>query len=313
MTTARASRRAVLGLVGLGLACPARAQNSIGLRLVVGAPRGTGADRWARGFAPFLERHWPHSNVTISNQPGEGGLTAARALATATPDGRSFGLVATPALIARAIERGATEMLDSVTFVAAVTEETLVLVAPPGTDLATLRARAGGLIGCPPPGSTGHLLAGELSAPLPLNLLAFPNATSARQAVLAGNLAAALLLLPDVLTALREDRLVALATGGVARSRILPDVPGFAELNLPTPLPTWRGFILPRGTPAEMSGKLQRSLLAAVGDPEFAEQAAAAGFEPRFIPGHAWNEQLSHLRRRLTRRWENAPWIARRD
>ena len=161
------------------------------LRLVVGAPRGTGADRWARGFAPFLERHWQRSGIALSNQPGEGGLTAARAIAAAPPDGITIGLVAVPSLIARAVERGAIGLINELAFVAAVTEEPVVLVAPPGTDLASLRERGpAGMIGCPPPGSAGQLLAVELAPTLGLTPLAFPNAAAARQAVLAGMQAA---------------------------------------------------------------------------------------------------------------------------
>jgi len=313
LTPGRPSRRLVLALAGLSVARPALAEAPVALRLLVGAPRGGGADRWARSFAPFLERHWPRSTVTLANQPGEGGLVAARALADTPANGRTIGLLSFPGLLARAVERSGTEVLDRLDFVAVVTDEPVVLVAPPGADLAQLRARPGKLLGCPPPGSAGQLMADDLSGPLGLSPLSFPNAATARQAVLAGNLAAALLLLPDVLTALREDRLAAIAIGGAERSPLLPDVPRFEELGLARPLSTWRGCVLPRDVPAAMREKLERSLQAVVADPEFVAQGNETGFRPRFIPSARWVPALDALRTSLAARWQRAPWIARPD
>lgn len=313
MTPARPSRRVILALPGLALARPALAEPPQPLRLLIGAPRGTGGDRWARGFAPFLERHWPRSAVSLANQPGEGGLVAARAMAGAPADGRTIGLLAIPAVMARAVERNQVQLLDRLDFVACVAEEPLVLVAPPGTELTQLRSRTGALLGCPPPGSAGQLVADDMAAPLRMTPLSFPNAATARQAVQAGNLAAALLLLPDVLTALREERLTALAISGATRSTLLPDVPRFADIGLPPAHPTLRGCILPLGVPEEMRDKLQRSLRAVVEDPEFTAQGAETGFRPRFLPAAEWQPALGRLRESLVARWQRAPWIARPD
>lgn len=313
MTQARPSRRVFLALPGLTLARPALAEPPIPLRLTLGAPRGSTPDRWARGFAPFLERHWPRSSVTLTNLPGEGGFAAARALAEAPADGKTIGLIAVPALLARAVERSATELLDRLDFAACVTEEPVVLVAPPGTDLAQLRARQGKLLGCPPPGSAGQLMADDLAQPLRLTPLSFPSAATARQAVLAGNLAAALLLLPDVISALREDRLAAVAIGSAERLSLFPDVPRFEELGLPRPVASWRGCAMPRGAPAGMRERLERSLQAVVADPEFLAQGNEVGFRPRFIAGTEWSPALTGLRQGLVARWQRAPWIARPD
>ncbi|MFL5332359.1 MAG: hypothetical protein ACJ8H8_04090 [Geminicoccaceae bacterium] len=110
--------------------------------LLVGAAAGSAADIWARSFAPFLERHWPHASIAVVNRPGERGLAAARAVAAAPADGRLLGAVATPLLLARAIEAHAEAMLDGLDFLAAVAEEPLVLVGQAGIveSLETLRA-----------------------------------------------------------------------------------------------------------------------------------------------------------------------------
>lgn len=313
MIQARPSRRVFLALPGLALARPALAETPVPLRILIGASRGTSGDRWARSFAPFLERHWPRSAVSLASQPGEGGLVAARAMAGVPPDGKTIGMVPVPTVIARAVERNQVSLLDRLDFVACVAEEPLVLVAAPGTEIAQLRGRTGALLGCPPPGSAGQLVADEFASPLQLTPLSFPNAATARQAVQSGNLAAALLLLPDVLTALREDRLSALAISGDARSTMLPDVPRFADVGLPRAYPTRRGCILPLGVPPEMRDKLERSLSAVVEDPEFTAQGNEMGFRPRFMPSVEWQPALGELRANLVTRWQRAPWIPRPD
>jgi tripartite-type tricarboxylate transporter receptor subunit TctC len=106
--TAGFTRRGLGALAGLApLAAAAQPAGAGPVTLLVGVGPGSGADTWARGFAPFLERHWPHAAVTVANRPGERGLAAARALATAAPDGRLIGAIGTPLLLARAVEAGA--------------------------------------------------------------------------------------------------------------------------------------------------------------------------------------------------------------
>ncbi|MDN3564950.1 hypothetical protein QWZ14_11310, partial [Paeniroseomonas aquatica] len=127
------------------LAAPALARAEApggSVTLLVGAAAGGGPDLWARGFAPFLERHWPRAAIAVLNRPGEGGLAAARSLAAALAGANVIASVATPQLLARAVEAAAVPLLERLAFIAAVAEEPLLLVGPAGADagLAALRA-----------------------------------------------------------------------------------------------------------------------------------------------------------------------------
>ena len=106
----RPGRRNLLGL----LASPALAGTPA--TLLVGAPGGSGPDLWARGAAPFLERHWARATITVINRPGLGGMSAARALAAAAADGLTLGAVGTPVLLARAVEQGRTAAAGTAEF-----------------------------------------------------------------------------------------------------------------------------------------------------------------------------------------------------
>jgi tripartite-type tricarboxylate transporter receptor subunit TctC len=241
---------------------------------------------------------------------------AARILAATAPDGRTLGVVTTPALLARLVERDEASLLDGLDLAAAVAEDPVLLVAPPGVGpgLEPLRALAeqGGLLGTPPPGTASHLAAVALQEVLPLSPLAFPSPAAARQAVLAGNLAAALLPMSDAIAALREGRITGLAIAAEQRSPLLPDVPSFAEHDLALRIASHRGIALPQGVAERVRESLANALRAAVADPEFAEQAAAIGYTPRFLAHHEWAPTMRRLAAELQRRWEAEPWIPRR-
>jgi tripartite-type tricarboxylate transporter receptor subunit TctC len=284
--------------------------------LLVGAAPGSAADSWARGFAPFLERHWPRTSVAVANRHGERGLAAARLVAAATPDGRLVGAIGTPMLLARAVEARAEAVIAGLGFAAAVAEEPLVLVGQAGTVEALDALRALGpqaVLGTPPQGSAAQLAAIALGRILPLTLLAFPNAAGARQAVLAGNIPCALLAVPEAITALRDGRLIGLALAQEQRIHLLPEVPTFAEQGLPLHLAAYRGFAVPVGTPPAVLAPLVKALRAAVADPEFAAQAQAQGYLPRFIGPAAWEPMLRQTLTELGERWVTDPWMARHD
>lgn len=297
------------------VARPALAARPEPLVLLIGAAPGNGPDRWARAFAPFLERHWARTHVGVVNLPGEDGLAAARALAAAAPDGGTLGVVATPALVARCIERGEIGLLDRLDFLAAIAEEPVVLVVPaasPASDLAALRALGErGLLGTPPAGSASQLAAAALAAALPMRRLAFPSAAAVRQAAMAGNLAAGLLPLPAALLGLREGRLLGVAIAKERRSPLLPEVPAFAELGIPLRIASHRGIALPRGVAEPHAAVLAAALSAAVADPEYIAQAHAEGTEPHHLPRSQWAPVLRRLTGELRERWEHDPWTPR--
>lgn len=307
-------RRAALAVSAGVLARPALAQGRLNLTLVIGAAAGSAADRWGRGFAPFLERHWPRSSVAVANIAGEAGLVAARAIGDAQPDGKAIAAITTPFLVARAIETGNRRVIERLDIMGAVADELILLVTAPGIapDLASIHGiGARGRLGCPPPGSAAQLAAQSISALMPLELIAFPSASAARQAVIAGNLTAALLPLPDALTALREGKFQGVAVSGRTRSPHVPDLPCFAELAIPEVAVTQRGFAMPRGVPALMRDGLSEALEAVLADPEFTAQNSAMGRTPRLIRAAAWSEEIRALTDALQRRWDAEPWVRR--
>jgi tripartite-type tricarboxylate transporter receptor subunit TctC len=277
--------------------------------LLVGAAGGSGTDLWVRGFAPFLERHMKQVQVSVVNRVGEGGLAVMRDLAGAPTNGSVLGYAVTPFIVARAVERNALAVLDRLAFLGAVTEEPVALVALPGTDLEMLRAQAGSRpLGLPPPVSAAAIAAAELTEALPMEQLHFPSAAAARQAAAAGNVAAALLTVPETMVALREGKLAVLGVAAAARHPQLPDVPTLREQGIPIEAALRRGIAVPSGIAPQAAAGIARALRGAVADPEFLAQAESRGILPLFHDGPTWTARVQQHRVELRHRWETSPW-----
>ncbi|WP_458096159.1 tripartite tricarboxylate transporter substrate-binding protein [Roseomonas sp. WA12] len=315
------TRRALLGasLLAAAAARGARAQMAIpyvspntrprAVTLLVGAAGGSGTDLWVRGFAPFLERHMKQVQVSVVNRVGEGGLAVMRDLADGPTDGSLLAIGITPFLVARAVERNATPLLSRLALLGAVTEEPVALIAPPGTELEALRAQGGSRpIGLPPPVSAAAIAAAELAQALPMEQLHFPSAAAARQAAASGNVAAALLTVPEAVAALREGKITVLGVASAVRNPQLPDVPTLREVDIPIEAALRRGIVAPVGIGAQPTASITRALQAAAADPEYLAQAEARGILPVFLDGTAWTALAAQDLVELRHRWDTAPW-----
>ncbi len=285
------------------------------LELVISAPPGSPADRWARGIAPFLERAGPRTPLAVRNRPGRGGLEALSALASVGRDRRVIGTVTSPVLLARAIEAGEPSPLERLAPLAALVEEPVLLVAAPGgpADLDELRHGTRSTpIGTPPPGTGAHVTGLRLAERAGLPILAFPSAAAARQAAAAGHIAAAVLTLPDALGYLREGKLMGLGVASRTRTPLLPEVPTQREGGLELLGATRRGLALGPEAPAEWRAHLAAGLQKLADDPDLAAYCAENGQVPRFLGPEAWSSLLARQDEELRRRWREQPWLPRR-
>ena len=166
-------------------------------------------------------------------------------------------------------------------------------------------------LGTPPPGSPPHLAALRLQAiaGTRLNIVAFPSAEAARQAAVAGNVAAAALSLSSAIGELREGRLVGLGIAAKNRTDVFPDMPPLRESGLDLSAVIYRGLAAPAGLPEELSLSLRAAMRAVVADPEFREQADSRGFIPTWLDGPVWVAMAEAERVELARLWAIEPWL----
>ena len=312
-------RRALVLGAGAAVALRGRARAEQPLILLVGAATGSTADRIARAFAPFLERHVPRTRVAVLNVPGEGGLAAYRTLAMAEPTGGTVGFVTTPSLPARMVDRNGGGLMDKLTLLGGVHKEPIVIVSPAASPLTSAHdifQRAGAdadavAFGTPAQGSPAHLAALRLQAVASkrLNIVAFPSAPAARQAVLAGHVAAAALVLGDVLDPLQDRKLVGLGIAARDRLEAVPDMPALRDIGLPLSAFVRRGLAAPVGLPDEVATRLVNAMRDVLADPEFTAQADETGTRPFWTPGPAWTAQAIAERTELAALWSAAPWL----
>lgn len=299
------------------MARPARAgQKRI---LLVGAAPGSAVDRIARAFAPFLERHLPHGSLSVLNIAGNSGLAAYRTLAMAEPTGMTIGFLSTPSLPARMVDRDGGALMDQLTLLGAVHKEPITIVSPAASPLTSpqdLFRRAstdmeGVPFGTPAQGSPAHLAALRLQAVAGdrLNLIAFPSAAAARQAVIAGHVAAAALTFSEALDPLRDGRLIGLGIAARDRLEAIPDLPTLRDAGFALSAFVRRGLAVPAGTPDEVAQRLIEAMRAVLADPEFTIQANETGTRPFWTPGAAWTTQAQSERTELAQLWQSTPWM----
>jgi tripartite-type tricarboxylate transporter receptor subunit TctC len=84
-----------------------------------------------------------------------------------------------------------------------------------------------------------------------------------------------------VLQHVKAGKLRALATSGVKRATLAPDVPTVAEAGVPGyEVNVWFGLVAPAGTPREVVHKLNAEALKILAMPEVRERFLAQGVEP---------------------------------
>jgi tripartite-type tricarboxylate transporter receptor subunit TctC len=83
---------------------------------------------------------------------------------------------------------------------------------------------------------------------------------------------------------IRAGKMRALAQSGVARSKLLPDVPTLVEVGVKMPEESsWYGFFAPKGTPKAIVDKVNKDLQTVIDMPDMREREANLGY--RFIGG----------------------------
>jgi len=217
------------------------------------------------------------------------------------------------------VDRGDPQLPSRFALLGSVEREPIAFVASAADPLDSVRDMierasqdSGGLpLGTPPPGSPSHLtvLRLQVMTQSRLNIIAFPSAAAARQALLGGNVTAAALGLSDVIAALRDEKLVGLGIAAHKRSGILPDMPILSEADVP--LSAWirRGLAVPADTPPEVRERLIAAMRAVAEDADFREQSESLGVMADWSDEPGWTAQVRRESEELTALWAADPWL----
>ena len=292
--TITTNRRALLGMpfLLLGAARPALAQDypNRPVRVIIGFAAGGATDIMARLLSQRLSDRLGQPFV-VENRPGAGTLLAAELVARAAPDGHVLMYASSSTIITPLINRSST--LDPTRDFAAVAlcqASPLILVAnkdfPARTiqDVVALARQRPGQITVSHPGAGGinHLSVEVLARRegVSFTLVPFTGNQPSLTALMRGDVNLASDSYFATRPLLENGSIRAIATTGLRRSPVLPNVPTVAETLPGYEAIFWSGFLAPRGVPEPILERLNREVQDILKQPDVLEKLASFGADP---------------------------------
>jgi tripartite-type tricarboxylate transporter receptor subunit TctC len=274
------------------------------VRLLVPFAPGGGSDALARVITPKLSASMGQQWV-VDNRAGAAGNIAAETVARATPDGYTvflgFSTVVTvnPSLYKLSFDP--LKDLQPVTLLATAQYILVVhqtVAASNVKDLVTLAKQKPKSLNFASAGVGSPLhLAGELlqrRAGIQMVHIPYKGGGPAAAAVLAGE---AQLIFGSVASSLphvKSGRLKALATTGITRSKVAPDLPTMADSGYPGfDVTTWYALMLPAGTAPHVATRLSDEASLALQRPDVLQVMASQGLEAETSTAQALTQRIA--------------------
>src|SRR5258708_3630667 len=258
----RLTRRTALGAAAALASAPASAQDKP-LRIVLGVPPGASADAITRVVAEKMGKALGRP-VVVDNKTGAGGIVANMAVKQAASDGNT--LLMTPLATMVAFPHSYTK-LDYDPFkdyvpVAHVAAFPLAFGVGPNVPAKTLSeyvalAKQGGSYTNFASSSVGSLphffgILFARTAGIQLTHVPYKGTASVLPALLAGEIAAAVVPISDLGALAQSGKVRILATSGAKRAPQYPDVPTFKEAGYDIEGAAWYALFAPAGTPKDI-------------------------------------------------------------
>jgi len=278
-------------LLTASFVAPAAAQTypSQNVNMIVAFPAGGLADLIGRLVSNKLADRLKQSFV-VENRGGGGGNIAAKAVASAAPDGYTL-LTTTSGLAAnltasknRGFEQGD---LRPVAFVAYSPDVLAVHPSNPAKDLKEFIANGrekSFTYGSAGPG-TGPQIGAEyffkIVAKVKYVHVPFQGGAPAISALLGNHVDSVVLTLPPSTPHIRSGALRGLGVANETRNKAIPEVPTYGEMGFPNVIiGSWVGIFAPAKTPDAVVEKLNTEINAAMKDADALDRLAKAGFDP---------------------------------
>jgi tripartite-type tricarboxylate transporter receptor subunit TctC len=260
------------------------------IRIVIGFPPGGAIDTIARVIAPKMAAELGQA-VVVDNRAGAGGVVGMQSVARATPDGYTVfmgtmgNFSITPALV-KDLPYDVAKDFAPVTQVATAGFVLFANPRLPAKNVAELVAYAKAnpqLVNYSSSGIGGlpHM-AGEMfnaAAGTKMVHVAYKGSAPSVNDVVGGQVQLTFEAVTIGMPQVQAGRLKPLATTGMRRLEILPDVPTVAETLPGFEVRNWFGVAAPAATPADRVERLQRSIALALRQPDVAATLAGLGVE----------------------------------
>ena len=272
---------------------PAFAQNypTKPVKIIVPFAAGGPADNYARFIGQRLQEALGQSFV-IDDKPGGGSVIGTDAVAKSAPDGYTLLLMSNTHTVNETLLKNKPfELMRDFVPIAPINYSDLVLVVHPSVKATNLKEliklakdNPGKLNYASSGPGTPYHMAGELFKSMAgVNIVHVPykGSSGARTDVIGGQVQ----MMFDAVTTMSEQAKIghvrALATTGLKRSSVMPDVPTVNEAGVPGYEATiWLGLMAPKGTPAAVIDRLNEAVSKIASSPDVRQIWAKDGAVP---------------------------------
>ena len=229
----------------------------------------------------------------VENQPGPGGIAAARAVLSQAPDGYTLGLVTNGTSISAAIYKALPfDPVKEFATISTIGAFDLVFATNVDSEFKTMqdvmkaaREQPGKLnVGTINVGGTQNLAAELLksSAGLNVQIIPYRGTPDVIVALLRNDVQLMVDFYAPMKPTLEDKKIRAVATTGTQRSPFFTDVPTVAEAGVAGyEVTSWNGLFAPAGTPPEIIGLLNKTIREIVATPEVKQRYADLGIEAK--------------------------------
>ena len=276
--------------LGVALAATAQAQTEQPVRIVVGFPAGATLDSLARQVAEKL-RVSLNQPVIVENRAGAAGRLAAEFVKGQPGDGLTLLMtpVANMAIMPYSHKGLRYDPFGDFVPVSHVANFQIAFAVGPAVTSQTLRDYVALVKQDPKAGSYASAAAGSIphflgvmfarTAGIELTHVPYKGTAPALTDLVGGQIAAAVMTVPDIAQLQRAGKVRALAVAGTRRSAALPDVPTFKEQGYDLEGSGWYAVFAPAATPKETVDRLSRLVAQATQTPEVRAFIEKGGME----------------------------------
>lgn len=273
------------------LAAPAAAQEKT-LKFVLGYPPGASSDLLTRLLAERM-RPLLGMNTIVENKTGAGGIVGTEAVAKSPPDGLTLLLSPLAPMVTFPHSHGPAVRYDPFKDfepVAHVSNFQLAMVVSAELPAKNAAEYVALVKKDPKAGDYASAAAGSLphylgvmfakAAGIPMTHVPYRGTAPALQALIAGEVKAAMFVLADALTTVRAGKARLLAVAGRERSALAPEVPTFRELGYDLEASGWYALFAPAGTPKDAIERYAKAAIEVVRAPDMKQRLEQMGLEP---------------------------------
>jgi putative tricarboxylic transport membrane protein len=299
----RFSRRGVMAALlaaASAVALPAAAQAPLELKITAPAGAGGGWDGAARSLQQVMTATGSAKSVQVVNVPGAGGTVGlAQFVNTAKGDGHQM-MVMGITMVGAVLTNKSPVTLESVTPIARLTADQLVVVVPASSPHKTLKDLAAALKADTSKvvwagGSAGgadHILAGLVAKAAggdatKLNYVPFSGGGEALAEMLGGRVTAGISGYNEFESQIKAGKLRALGISGGKRMAGI-DVPTIKEQGMDVELLNWRGIVAGPGISAAQKTALSSAVSKAIKSEEWNKVLKARGWDDAYLDADAY-------------------------